>query len=135
MPLATCVQLADFIEKQSAATLTSFCALSVFKIYQLRLESLHTESRATEFHEWQSPLTREFVDLQGDDFFPCPTLSLYEDGNFCRRNLRQELLHGLHFRAQSGQKKLLSKEREFSSISFFGVSAVLRLHAFPQIVF
>jgi hypothetical protein len=99
MPLAIRIQFADFIEEQSSGTLTILCALSVFKISQLQLEGLRSKSCATEFHEWQSPLAREFVDLQRDYFLACPTLALYQNGNFRRRNLRQELLHGLHFRA------------------------------------
>src|SRR4030088_2385446 len=125
MPLAICIQFADFIEKQSSATLTNLCAPSVFKISQLQLERLHCKSRATEFHEWQSPLTREFVDLQGDDFFACPTLALHQNGNFCRRNLRQEPLYGLHFRAQGRQEELLSQRREISSFNSLVVSVGL----------
>jgi hypothetical protein len=100
MPLAIGIQFADFIEEQSSATLTNLGTPPIFKISQLQLERLHRKSRATEFHEWQSPLAREFVDLPGHDFFASPTFALDKNGNFCRRNLRQEPLHRLHFGAQ-----------------------------------
>src|SRR5256886_1036463 len=116
MPLAICIQFADLIEEQSSATLANLRAPAVFKTSQLQLERLHRKSRATEFHEWQSPVAREFVDLPGDDFFACPTLALHENGNFCRCNLRQEPLYGLHFRAQGRQEERLSQRRELSEI-------------------
>src|SRR5882762_2649756 len=125
MPLAICIYFADFTEEQVSTTLANLCAAPVFKTSQLQLERLHRKSRTTEFQEWQFSLAREFVDLPGDDFFACPTLALHENGNFCRRNLRQEPLYGVHFRAQGRQEELLSERREISTFNSLVVSVGL----------
>jgi hypothetical protein len=122
-PLAILVQFPYLVQEERSHLIAVLVALSIRSHAEMTFQRFGYYCRTRYLHKAKVSVLRQAVNLHCDDFFACAAFSKQQDRYIGWRNLGDQPLYGLHFRAYA--RNVCAGHREWRSISAVAVAREL----------